>query len=113
MKRSTGSKGWDEYAAFYDWENQRTVGRRDIAFWQRFSAGVGGRSLELGTGTGRVLVPLSRATKSPSHQISKSPDRPAVFGVDLSAAMLDRARRRFRRAHLPMRFARGDIRALP
>ena len=101
MKRSTGSKGWDEYAAFYDWENQRTVGRRDITFWRRFASGVAGRSLELGTGTGRVLLPLTRESKA------------SIFGVDLSAAMLDRAARRLRRARLPLRFARGDIRALP
>lgn len=107
MKPSTGSRGWDEYAAFYDWENQRTVGRRDIAFWRRFAAGIGGRALELGTGTGRVLVPLSRAARA------GSPQPPAVFGVDLSAAMLARARARFRRAKLPIRAARGDIRALP
>ena len=106
MKPSTGSRGWDEYAAFYDWENQRTVGRRDIAFWRRFAAGISGRALELGTGTGRVLVPLSRAARAGSPP-------PAVFGVDLSAAMLARARARFRRAKLPIRAARGDIRALP
>jgi ubiquinone/menaquinone biosynthesis C-methylase UbiE len=104
LKRSTGSKGWDEYAAFYDWENQRTVGRRDIAFWRRFAAGVAGRSLELGTGTGRVLLPLMRRSSS---------SKAGIFGVDLSAAMLDRARQRLRRARLPLRFARGDIRALP
>jgi ubiquinone/menaquinone biosynthesis C-methylase UbiE len=100
VKTSTGSKGWDEYAAFYDWENQRTVGRRDIAFWRTFAAGVGGRALELGTGTGRVLVPLTRTGSR-------------VFGIDLSTPMLERARARLKRARLPLRFARGDIRALP
>ena len=110
MKTSTGSTGWDEYAAFYDWENQRTVGRRDIAFWRTFAAGVGGRSLELGTGTGRVLVPLTRG--NPNQQTSRSAHQ-QIFGIDLSTAMLDRARRRLRRAKLPIRFARGDIRALP
>ena len=102
MKRSTGSKGWDEYAAFYDWENQRTVGRRDIQFWRRFVAGINGRSLELGTGTGRVLLPLTRDRH-----------RHATAGVDLSGSMLTRARARFRRARQPLRAARGDIRALP
>ena len=29
-----GWHGWDQYAQFYDWENARTVGRRDISFWQ-------------------------------------------------------------------------------
>jgi len=100
MKRPAGSKGWDEYAAFYDWENQRTVGRRDIDFWRRLVATVDGRALELGTGTGRVLLPLTR-------------DDASVAGVDLSDAMLARARSRFRRARLPLRAARGDIRALP
>ena len=107
MKRSTGSKGWDEYAAFYDWENQRTVGRRDIDFWRRFVATIDGRALELGTGTGRVLLPL---TRSPGRGRSASA---RIFGVDLSEAMLARARTRFRRAGLPLRAARGDIRALP
>ncbi|HUF24462.1 MAG TPA: class I SAM-dependent methyltransferase [Vicinamibacterales bacterium] len=106
MKRSTGSGGWDEYAPFYDWENQRTVGRRDIAFWRRFAAGAGGRALELGTGTGRVLVPLMRDAEA-------ARSRAAVVGVDLSDAMLRRARARTRRARLPLRFARADIRALP
>lgn len=105
MKTSTGSKGWDDYAAFYDWENQRTVGRRDIAFWRRFAEASGGRALELGTGTGRVLLPLAR-------DASKD-DRAPVVGIDLSEAMLARARQRLRRARLPLTFARGDIRALP
>jgi len=30
-----GHEGWDEYAPFYDWENARTLGRRDVAFWRR------------------------------------------------------------------------------
>jgi len=109
VKTSTGSKGWDEYAAFYDWENQRTVGRRDIAFWRRFTSGVGGRALELGTGTGRVLVPLARDAAASRAR----PPRKPVFGIDLSDAMLARGRRRLRRARLPVRIARGDIRALP
>ena len=88
MKTSTGSSGWDEYAAFYDWENQRTVGRRDIAFWRRFAEGAGGRVLELGTGTGRVLLPLARDAAR----------RAPVFGIDLSEPMLARARARLRRA---------------
>ena len=102
MKQSTGSRGWDDYAAFYDWENQRTVGRRDIAFWRNFVGGINGRSLELGTGTGRVLLPLTRDR-----------NRYPTAGIDLSEAMLDRARARFRRARQPLRAARGDIRALP
>ena len=28
-----GWHGWDDYAAFYDWENARTVARRVDGFW--------------------------------------------------------------------------------
>ena len=34
-----GWEGWDEYAPFYDWENARTLGRRDVPFWQRLASG--------------------------------------------------------------------------
>lgn len=109
MKRSTGSQGWDDYARFYDWENQRTVGRRDVDFWRRFVETIDGRSLELGTGTGRVLLPLTRDRRAPRDRRG-----PAItVGIDLSEQMLERARARFRRARLPLRAARGDIRALP
>ena len=56
-----GWKGWDEYAPFYDWENAQTLGRRDVTFWQRLAKGVKGRVLELGCGTGRIVLPLARA----------------------------------------------------
>lgn len=46
-----GHHGWDEYAPFYDWENARTFGRRDVPFWQRLAASRGGPVLELGAGT--------------------------------------------------------------
>ncbi len=51
-----------------------------------------------------------------SRDVAAAPARAkaqVVAGIDLSEAMLARARRRFRRARLPIRFARGDIRALP
>ena len=40
-----GWHGWDEYAAFYDWENARTVGRRDVTFWRGLAARAKGRVL--------------------------------------------------------------------
>lgn len=118
-----GHEGWDDYAAYYDWENARTVGRRDIAFWQRMSASAlrasasalgatadkparqgprGAPILELGCGTGRVAIPVAR------HGAT-------VFGIDRSVSMLDRARERVRRARLGARvkLVRGDIRQLP
>ena len=32
-----GWEGWDDYAPFYDWENARTLGRRDVPFWERLA----------------------------------------------------------------------------
>jgi len=99
-----GAAGWDDYAPFYDWENSRTIGRRDLPFWQRFAAAdkTGRGSLELGCGTGRILVPLARTGRR-------------MTGVDLSAEMLERARQRAKRmpAHARPRLVRGDMRALP
>ena len=57
----TGHEGWDAYAPYYDWENARTMGRRDVRFWTGVAQRIGGRVLELGSGTGRLTVPLARA----------------------------------------------------
>ena len=96
------SDGWDQYAPFYDWENARTFGRRDVSFWARLLATQPGRALELGCGTGRLLVPLARRGAS-------------VTGLDRSAPMLDRARERARRLSRAKRppLVRGDVRTLP
>ena len=104
-----GWHGWDEYAAFYDWENARTVGRRDVAFWRNLASRTQGAVLELGCGTGRVLLPVARAGAR-------------VVGVDRSAPMLERARGKLSRARarpagskgrLRATLVRGDIRELP
>ena len=97
-----GHEGWDDYAAYYDWENAQTVGRRDIAFWQRMAARVKGPILELGCGTGRVAIPVAKAGHT-------------VVGIDRSASMLARGGRKVRRARLAsrVRLIRGDIRQLP
>jgi SAM-dependent methyltransferase len=97
-----GWHGWDDYAPFYDWENARTLGRRDVPFWRTLAVQAGGPVLELGCGTGRVALPLGRAGAT-------------VVGVDRSRAMLDYARRRARRSRLQRRvhLVRGDIRFLP
>ena len=97
-----GWHGWDEYAAFYDWENARTLGRRDVPFWRNLAARAGGPVLELGCGTGRILLPAGRAGVH-------------VVGIDRSALMLARAAQRVRRARLGdrVRLVRGDIRSLP
>src|SRR5476649_1199857 len=76
-----GWQGWDEYAPFYDWENAQTLGRRDVAFWRGVASAAHGPVLELGCGTGRVSLPLARAGVN-------------LVGIDRSAPMLERARRR-------------------
>src|SRR5829696_1200367 len=96
---SEGWEGWDEYAPFYDWENARTLGRRDVPFWRNLAVHAGGRVLELGCGTGRISIPLGRAGVS-------------LTGIDRSAAMLARARSRVRRSRLAsvVDLVQGDIR---
>jgi ubiquinone/menaquinone biosynthesis C-methylase UbiE len=97
-----GHEGWDDYAAYYDWENAQTVGRRDILFWQRMAAPVDGPILELGCGTGRVAIPVARKGST-------------VIGIDRSASMLARGHLKVRRSRLAARvkLIRGDIRHLP
>jgi len=97
-----GWRGWDDYAPFYDWENARTLQRRDVAFWQQLAAAQNGPVLELGCGTGRIAVPAAQAGAR-------------IVGIDRSEEMLARARRRVKRSRLSGRLSlvRGDIRALP
>jgi SAM-dependent methyltransferase len=97
-----GASGWDDYAAFYDWENARTLGRRDVPFWRRLARQVDGPVLELGCGTGRILAPLARGGAS-------------IVGIDRSEPMLAFARRRLRRSRTSAggSIVRGDIRRLP
>jgi ubiquinone/menaquinone biosynthesis C-methylase UbiE len=97
-----GWKGWDDYARFYDWENARTMGRKDVRFWQDFARREEGPVLELGCGTGRILIPVARTG---AH----------VVGVDRSEPMLAYAGHRSRRLPRAGRPAlvRADIRALP
>ncbi len=97
-----GWHGWDDYAPFYDWENARTLGRRDVPFWLRMTGVVKGPVLELGCGTGRVTMPLAHAGVH-------------VVGIDRSGEMLARARTRVRRQRRGVRpdLLRGDIRHLP
>lgn len=106
-RTSQGWEGWDEYAPFYDWENARTLGRRDVAFWCRQAKTVRGPLLELGCGTGRISLPLARSGVQ-------------LVGIDRSQAMLERAARRARLLNRRggsrkprLRLVRGDIRSLP
>ena len=75
-KRPEGWQGWDAYAPFYDWENARTLGRRDVPFWRKIAAGVDGDLIELGCGTGRLLVPLARAREGLGQTIGGARSAP-------------------------------------
>jgi ubiquinone/menaquinone biosynthesis C-methylase UbiE len=102
VARREGWHGWDTYAPFYDWENARTLGRRDVPFWRRTLGAEQAETLELGCGTGRLLTPMARSGVP-------------MVGIDRSADMLARAierSRRLPRARRP-RLVRGDIRTLP
>ena len=107
-RKREGWQGWDQYAPFYDWENARTLGRRDVPFWRRVAREARGPVLELGCGTGRVSLPLTRAGVM-------------LVGIDRSARMLARADRRAKSlrhrrsvgARGRLYLVRGDIRALP
>ena len=99
-RRTWGWEGWDAYAPFYDWENARTLGRRDVPFWRRVASAANGPVLELGCGTGRVSIPLARGGVP-------------IVGVDRSSPMLARARRKAERLRIPPLFTRADIQALP
>ena len=108
MAKREGWTGWDTYAPFYDWENARTLGRRDVPFWRSVALQQSGPVLELGCGTGRISLPLARAGVP-------------VVGIDRSAPMLERAAKRRtamrKRATGPaktqLHLVRGDIRFLP
>lgn len=89
-------------AALYDWEYRRR--RDDVRFYRTLAGERGGPVLDLGCGTGRLLVPLVRA----GH---------LVVGIDRTPEMLARAQARLTRLRPGLRgracLLRGDLRALP
>jgi SAM-dependent methyltransferase len=86
----------------YDWEYRRR--RDDVRFYRTLADERGGPVLDLGCGTGRLMLPLLR-------------DGHVVVGLDLSPAMLERAAARVRRLGPAGRrralLLRADLRALP
>jgi SAM-dependent methyltransferase len=91
-----------EDAVLYDWEYRRR--RDDVRFYGTLADERGGPILDLGCGTGRLMVPLLRA----GH---------VVVGLDRAPAMLARAAARLRRLAPRVRrravLLRGDLGALP
>jgi SAM-dependent methyltransferase len=83
---------YDAVAAYYDLEHDDFV--EDIALYRQLL--YAGPILEVGVGTGRIAIPLARE----GHE---------VWGLDPSAAMLDRAR--VRAENLPtLHLVHGDVR---
>lgn len=94
----------DEYAAVADLYDHVLPykDRADVAFFVDAARASGGSVLELGCGTGRVLIPTARAGIE-------------IVGLDLSAQMLDVCRRRLRAEPEAVQslagLERGDMRA--
>jgi len=91
-----------EDAALYDWEYRRR--RDDVRFYRTLADERGGPVLDLGCGTGRLMVPLLRA----GH---------VVVGIDRAPAMLARAAARVTRLAPRVRrralVLRADLQQLP
>lgn len=90
----------DDYSLFARFYDLFYAGRTDdLAMYQDFALAADGPILELGCGTGRLAVPLARA----GH---------AVTGIDVSDAMLSRARAAVDAAGLAgqVTLLRGDLR---
>jgi SAM-dependent methyltransferase len=90
---------FDRFARYYDWDTSGEVD--DLDFFRNLAARTGGPALEVGCGTGRVLLPLARAGLR-------------LTGVDLSPAMLERARARLAAAGLlqRVRLVEADARTM-
>ena len=76
---------FDRFARFYDWDTGLETD--DFDFFRNLAARTGGPVLEVGCGTGRVLLPLAQSGIR-------------LTGVDISPAMLARARAKLAAAGL-------------
>jgi SAM-dependent methyltransferase len=90
----------DTFAEFYD-HLDVYVNRGDVDFFVSEAVAAGGPVLELGCGTGRVLLPCARAGV-------------AIWGLDSSEAMLARCRRKLASEPVDVRscvvLSQGDMR---
>jgi len=86
------------FAAVYDdWSAGMT---EDVGFYAELAREADGPVVELAVGTGRVAVPVARALGRP------------VLGLDVSAAMLERARERAAAEGVELDLRLGDMREL-
>ena len=90
---------YDRIARFYDVDMGRNMAFDDVGFYAALCAAEGGRALELGCGSGRILLELLRQGID-------------ACGADASGAMLAELARKAAAASLPLRAARMDVRRL-
>lgn len=90
---------YDQIARFYDVDMARNMPFDDAAFYAGVCRRKPGSALELGCGTGRILLPL----------LTQGID---AYGIDASAAMLQALRQRAEARSLAARVCRMDLRAL-
>jgi SAM-dependent methyltransferase len=89
---------YDAIARIYDPWSRSVV--EDVPFYVEEAVRSGGPVLELGVGTGRIAVPIAAAGVE-------------VFGVDLSAGMLEVAAERAKLAGVSLDLRHGDMRDPP
>jgi SAM-dependent methyltransferase len=93
-----GVSEYDGFAAIYDaWSEDMT---EDVPFYLELAREAEGPIVELAVGTGRVAIPIARATGR------------TVIGLDSSAAMLEVARERAAEAGVELDLRRLDMRDL-
>lgn len=89
---------YEGFAPVYDaWAADMTD---DVDFYLELARAADGPIVELAAGTGRISVPIAQETGKP------------VIGIDLSPAMLARARARAAEAGVDLDLREGDIRDL-
>src|SRR2546425_9182065 len=90
---------WDEaFASHYDeWSAQMTA---DVDFYVELALEADGPLVELAIGTGRVAIPVAKATGQ------------SVIGIDSSPSMLEQARARAAEAGVELELHEGDMRDL-
>jgi SAM-dependent methyltransferase len=91
----------DPYAAFADiYEDWSAPMTEDVQFYVELARETEGPVVELAVGTGRVAVPVAQAIGRP------------VIGIDVSAAMLGKAREAADAAGVKLELREGDMREL-
>lgn len=87
-EKTTLAELYDRHSSeFYDYHAKRD----DVEFYVGFAQEAGGKILELGCGTGRVLIPTARAGVK-------------VTGIDLSGEMLDICRKKLNEEPVSVRY---------